>query len=183
MLFDSKGSPTQIKGSDLAVAAKAPVAYPSRLVVEPKSVELLPNVALPIRGDRHTIYLGKGKAPERLQVTLEFPADAHLSPLTLSGEGAAQRECGPVLAFLWQRAEASHGVIDPLAGTRLLAGVENAFEDRLSATLDKGEPQRSPDAMRSSARKPDSLSARSIRAMPVRRPFWPQPRICGKNPS
>jgi len=139
VLFDSTGSPTQIKGSDLAVAAKAPVAYPSRLVVEPKSVELLPNVALPIRGDRHTIYLGKGKAPERLQMTLEFPADTHLSPLTLSGEVAAQRKCGPVLAFLWQRAEASHGVIDPLAGTRLLAGVENAFEDRLSAMLDKGE--------------------------------------------
>src|SRR5690606_28070216 len=51
-------SPASV-GRRLAAAAVAPVFYPERISVS-EGLSLLPKVALPLRADRSTIYVGKG---------------------------------------------------------------------------------------------------------------------------
>jgi hypothetical protein len=98
-----------------------------------------PSTALPIRGDRATIYLGKGRAPEELSLSFQFAAATHLGPITFSVRGAALRNANGALAFLWKRAQASGGVVDSLAGARLLITAEDTFADRLVAMVGEAE--------------------------------------------
>lgn len=73
VLFDSRedkrANPADA-GQRLADAVDLPVQYPNTIEVADAEVKLLPNSALPLRSDRETIYLGKGKLPAMLYVSV-----------------------------------------------------------------------------------------------------------------
>ena len=62
-------STSPVGGAELVAAVKSPVAYPVRMSVSNPAavageVQLSPSIALPLRADRATIYLGKGRSNE-----------------------------------------------------------------------------------------------------------------------
>ena len=146
VLLDGSAGKSQraVGGAELAAAARVGVAYPSRLSVTDAGptagdVQLLPTTALPIRSDRSTIYLGKGRAPEELTLSFQFPEGAKTTPLTFALRNTKPGAANAVLALLWKRAQASGGIIDSLAGESMLATTQDAFADRLAAMVAQGE--------------------------------------------
>jgi hypothetical protein len=131
-------------GLKLAIAAQAPVAYPTHLDASNPSptadmIQMAPSTPLPIRGDRATIYLGKGRASEELTLSFRFAPESKTEPMTFRVRGAGMRNANGVLAFLWKRAQLSGGVVDSLAGARLLITAEDAFADRLAVMVGEAE--------------------------------------------
>jgi len=140
LLDGGAGGPNAIvSGLDLAAAAKAPVAYPSHLSTPVGGLQMAPGTALPIRGDRTTIYLGKGRVPENLTLSFQFAAGDNKTPITFDIRGASWRNANGVLAILWKRLQASGGTVASLAGERLVARAEDAFDDRIAAMVGEGE--------------------------------------------
>jgi hypothetical protein len=144
LLDERAGSNAAASGVDLAAAVQAPIAYPSHLSASnpgpaAAEIQMSPGTALPIRGDRATIYLGKGRAPEELSLSFQFAAATKLEPMTFSVRGAALRNANGALAFLWKRAQASGGIVASLAGARLLVTAEDAFADRVVAMVGEAE--------------------------------------------
>ena len=72
---DEKRDAPEWVGKQLAAAAIAPVFYPSKIEVDPAVETLLPSTALPLRTDRDTIYLAKGKPADEINVSVSGPID------------------------------------------------------------------------------------------------------------
>src|SRR5262249_26059866 len=60
-LIEDEKSPATEVGKKLAAAAKAAIFYPEEIAVAPEFDKLLPEVIPPVRADRDTILLGKGR--------------------------------------------------------------------------------------------------------------------------
>ncbi|MEX0704244.1 MAG: hypothetical protein WD069_19245 [Planctomycetales bacterium] len=124
-------------GRKLAEAADAPVFYPARIAA-PEGALLLPAVALPLRQDRSTIYIGTGAAAGEISVSgnygdlpLELAWDLSAAKVQASGNA--------VLYPLWTRAERDAGLSVSLAGEPLLRASQDAFDVALAALLAEGE--------------------------------------------
>jgi len=63
IVLDDGETDARILGTKLARTAEQTVVYVSDIVVEPVGTTLLPATALPLRGDRATVYLSRGTAP------------------------------------------------------------------------------------------------------------------------
>jgi hypothetical protein len=124
-------------GAELAAAAKAPVLYPTRLVTGGQNVDLLPRTALPLRSDRETVYLGKGRVSKALTLTFEIPGEQ--AALLFQVGDAKRHDSNGALSLFWQRAEASSGIAVPLAGMQLIAAAHDTFAERLDSILADGE--------------------------------------------
>jgi uncharacterized membrane protein YgcG len=135
VLLDNRGGTAA--GGELADAAKAPILYPTRFVASGQNVDLLPRTALPLRGDRETIYLGKGRVDDAL--TLTFELGANQQSLVFQLQGAVRRDSNGALSFFWQRAQGSGGVAVSLAGTQLIAAAGHNFAERVDSMLSEGE--------------------------------------------
>ena len=90
-----------VSGSQLAAAVQVPVAYPVRMTASnPNAVagaiQMAPSTALPLRGDRTTIYLGRGRTSEDLAIAFQFAPESKMAPLTfrVSKYDLAVRERG-----------------------------------------------------------------------------------------
>jgi hypothetical protein len=124
-------------GGELAAAAKAPILYPTRFVTDGQNVDLMPRTALPMRSDRATVYLGKGRVKDAL--TLTFEIEGNQLPLAFQARGAVRRDANAALPYFWQRAKVSGGVAVSLAGTQMVAAANDAFAERIDAMLSEGE--------------------------------------------
>ena len=124
-------------GADLAAAAKSPILYPTRMVASDASVEMLPRIALPLRSDRATIYLGKGRVADSFALTFDFNGSE--TPVVFPAHGAARHDSNGILPLFWQRAQGSNGIAVSLAGARLIAAAQNVFAERLDSMLNDGE--------------------------------------------
>ncbi len=135
VLLDKQSGPTA--GSQLAAAAKTPVLYPTRFVTAGQNVDLQPRTALPLRSDRETVYLGKGRVGDAL--TLSFELGANQQPIVFQTRGAAKRDSNGALSYFWQRALGSGGVAVSLAGTPMIAAAHDTFAERVDSMLSEGE--------------------------------------------
>ncbi|HEV8000444.1 MAG TPA: hypothetical protein VGP63_11220 [Planctomycetaceae bacterium] len=124
-------------GAELAAAAKASILYPTSLMASGQKVDLLPRTALPLRSDRETVYLGKGRAADGLRLTFDFAAQQQ--PIAFQVRDAAKRDANGVLSFFWQRAQTSGGVAVSLAGSQLIAAAHDTFAERIESMLNEGE--------------------------------------------
>jgi hypothetical protein len=124
-------------GSELAAAAKTPVLYPTKVVAEGQTVGMWPRMALPLRSDRASVYVGKGRVSAALTLTFEFAGNQ--PPAIFRAEGASRHDSNGVLALLWERAKSSGGVSAALAGTNLIAEANDRFTERLDSMLSHGE--------------------------------------------
>ncbi len=115
-------------GRRLARAVNASVYYPEQLTVEALDLALLPNMPLPIRGDRATIFLGRGVIQPGDRIVLSDAAGSFELDLP-----RPRREDGnEFLASLWSVAEQSEGLTNGLAGVDLMRIAQQDFHDAVA---------------------------------------------------
>lgn len=124
-------------GQRLAAAATAPVFYPERITLS-DGLTLLPTVALPLRGDRTTIYVGTGEPAGEISVSGTHRGEALELAWELSAEGAEDSGQG-VLYPLWQHARRDGGLSVSIAGDELLRASQDAFDGGLAVMLANGQ--------------------------------------------
>jgi hypothetical protein len=146
VLLDGRAgkSTVAVGGAELATAVQAPVAYPTQLIISNPGplageLQMAPTTALPIRGDRATIFLGKGRAPEELTLSFRFSEESKTAPMTFNVRNAETRAANAVLSLLWTRSQASGGFVDLLAGTGMLVTLEDEFADRVESMVRQAE--------------------------------------------
>jgi hypothetical protein len=134
LVDDRKVSAAQL-GKKLALAAGAPAFYPDKISLSPEADGLLPDPVPPLRADRDTILLGKGRLGGALKVTI-------------SGEGrsmewnvkpAAPQPGNTFLVRLWGLAERTGGLAVAVAGQELLSAARQEFEDQVQQLVAMGQ--------------------------------------------
>jgi uncharacterized membrane protein YgcG len=133
LIDEAKVSAEQL-GRKLAAAACAGVFYPDQINVSLEVDELLPGVVPPIRADRSTILLGKGRIGEALKVSVQEAANV----LRWSVQPAATQPGNTFLAALWNQAKQSDGLLVAVAGNELLNVAREEFEDQVQQLLVAG---------------------------------------------
>ena len=146
VLMDGRAnkSASPVGGAELVAAVHSPVAYPERVSVDKPAatsgeIQVAPTVALPLRADRATIYLGIGHASEQLSLTFQFAPESKATPIKYSFQNAEVRVANAVLPYLWKRSQTSGGFVSSLAGTKLLVAAEDEFADRIDAMVGDAE--------------------------------------------
>ncbi len=132
IVLDDGAASARILGATLAQTAEQTVIYPSNISVDSDETTLLPAAALPLRGDRATVYLARGKSPST--VAAQFGTEA----FSWRVDAASANADNAFLVTLAQRVE--HSPIDaPFAGEQMLNAAKDAFVrqiDQLSALGD-----------------------------------------------
>ncbi len=123
-------------GATLAAAAKLPALYPTRMLIDGQNLDLMPRTAMPLRSDRETYYLGKGRVSKALSVTFECEGG---QSLTFAAKNADHFDANAALVYFWQRAQSSNGIAVPFAGKNLVAAGRDAFTQRINTLLTAGE--------------------------------------------
>ena len=138
-LGDDARQSAQKLGQKLAKAADAPVFYPESISLVPEADKLLPGMVPPIRSDRETILLGKGRLGDVLKVT----ATGELGPgkmgsLAWSVKPAAAQPGNTFLAGLWNMAEQSDGLLVAVAGSELMNEARQEYEGQVQELVAQG---------------------------------------------
>ncbi|HEV3338902.1 MAG TPA: vWA domain-containing protein, partial [Pirellulales bacterium] len=133
LVDDSKQTPEKL-GQKLAAAADAPVFYPETISLAPQADKLLPGVVPPIRSDRDTILLGKGRVGESLKVAVT----GERGSLTWSVKPAPAQAGNTFLAGLWNLAEQSDGLLVAVAGSELLNEARQEYEGQVQELVAQG---------------------------------------------
>jgi hypothetical protein len=132
IVLDDGATSARILGATLAQTAEQTVIYPSDISVDSDETTLLPAAALPLRGDRATVYLTRGKSPST--VAVEFGTEI----VSWGVDATSPNADNAFLVTLVQRVE--HSPIDaPFAGEQMLTAAKDAFArqiDQLSALGD-----------------------------------------------
>jgi len=133
LMDDTKDLPPQL-GQKLAAAASASIFYPERISLLPRVDKLLPEAAPPIRADRDTILLGKGRLSESYKVT----ATGGGRTLEWTVKPAARQSGNTFLARLWEMAEQTDGLAVAVAGQELLNASRQEFEEQVQQLIAEG---------------------------------------------
>ncbi len=118
----------------LAKSALGAVSYPQTLKVTPAAVAVLPDVALPLRQDRETIYLTAGVLPA--DVTVSLSSGTRHQTWTLA-DPEEVRGTAFIPAYT-QRAMADNGLSNGLAGISFCRLADDDFQTMLTSRLDEG---------------------------------------------
>jgi hypothetical protein len=155
-------------GTRLAQVASAAVYFPTLLQQKssdkPGEWKLLPDVALPVRSDRETIYLSQGAVPVGTTIALFTPGQGKLE-WTLSNPVEASGTT--VLPVYAERAVADQGLSNGLAGLPMLRLAEDEFQGHLLGLLQQGQQaltERNPETAARVAEHVRRLDANSIEA-------------------
>ena len=117
------GDDARTVGRKLAVAVRASIAYPDTLRSTRGLPSLLPQVALPLRTDRATIYLGRGSLPRSATVTLSGQDGTQV--WSIDGQNA--QPGNTFLAALWNSTARHQGMNGALAGMEMFRAAQTAF--------------------------------------------------------
>jgi len=128
---DADSAQPALLADKLAAATRGAIEYPETLEVTWTGGQVEPSIALPLRGDRSTVYLARGKHPE--QATVQLGANRW----ELSDARMAQGY--EFLAPMWQQARETQGVSVSLAGEDLLAAVQEEFVETVERLEGQGE--------------------------------------------
>lgn len=121
--LDDDDAQADVSGRHLAEAATAPVVYPETLATDGSAKFLVGEALPPLRGDRETIFLGRGAVPTELRLTAGGEA------AVVEINEAQTMEDRPVVRTLALAAERTNGLEMPAAGIDLLEAA-NAAVDR-----------------------------------------------------
>jgi hypothetical protein len=133
LIDDTKMTPVQV-GKKLAVAAGAGTFYPDKISLSPEADRLLPTPVPPLRADRDTIILGKGRlnGPVKVTVTAEGRS------IEWTVKPAAPQPGNTFLVRLWGLAEQTGGLAVAVAGQELLGAARQEFEDQIQQLVAMG---------------------------------------------
>ncbi len=133
-MADAKADAPSLVGQQLADAVAAPIYYPESVAVEPAGLALLPNTALPLRADRSTVYLAKGKLPDQLSVRVSGSLPQSFTLAKADFEGGQT-----FLRSQHQQAEQTDGLSVAFAGNRMLRTAQAAFDNQVALLATAGE--------------------------------------------
>ncbi|MGE5191058.1 MAG: hypothetical protein ACM3U2_01060 [Deltaproteobacteria bacterium] len=133
LIDDAQVPPAEV-GRKLAAAAAAPVFFPERITISPDLDRLFPEVVPPIRADRTTILLGKGRVGETLKVAVAGEGRT----LEWTVKPAPPQAGNTFLVGLWGLAEQTEGLAVAVAGQELLDVARQEFEDNLQQLVGQG---------------------------------------------
>ncbi len=122
------------QAADLVKSATGAVSYPQQLRVTPATVALLPNIALPLRTDRETIYLSAGVLPAEVKVSLS----AGKQEQTWSLADPEDTRGATFLPAYTQRALSDNGLSNGLAGVNFCRLADDEFQSLLTDRLLEG---------------------------------------------
>lgn len=137
VLFDTvdekQDQPSHV-GEQLVVAVTKPIYYPRTLRMEPAGLMMCPKLALPLRSDRSTVFLGKGPLPNRLTVRVDN------DPAMTFTISQSKFETGHTfLRRQYQQAENTDGLSVAFAGNRMLRTAQAAFDNQVAVMVTAGE--------------------------------------------
>jgi len=138
-LVDDARLPAAKLGEKLAAAVDAPVFYPDAVSLTinraPQGGKLLPGSVPPIRPDRETILLGKGRVGDSLQLVATAEDGRSLS---YTVKPSASQPGNTFLTGLWNLAEQSDGLLVAAAGNELLNVARQEYEDQVQELVVQG---------------------------------------------
>ncbi|MBX3444948.1 MAG: VWA domain-containing protein [Planctomyces sp.] len=120
-------------GQKLAAAASLPVFYPESLNVQWQGAEVLPQTALPMRSDRATVYLVRGRVQPNASLSVGGTVNGEPREFAWSIPESSQTQGTTVIGHLWHDAARSQGVSMPLAGDDLVSLAQESHLQRVSA--------------------------------------------------
>ena len=123
----------------LAEAAVAPVFYPSAVSLNEGDAKLLPSNALPLRADRETIYLAKGRVAAGTSVAVGGTYRDKDLELNFTAGRESLQDGGSFLRAFWKEGESFAGLNVPFAGKALLETAVTGFDSRLAHLAAAGE--------------------------------------------
>ena len=130
VLFDEVEDEAAPAGTRLARASRAKVFFPSK--VDAGAASVFPNVALPVRSDRSTVYLSRGEVPQTVTLSGEN------TTLVWQTAAAESDDDNAFLAPLTQRV-AHEAINSPLAGEAYLAIAQSDFALRVAQLTELGD--------------------------------------------
>jgi len=119
-------------GKRLAAAVDLPVFYPESLQVEGPGISLLPKEALPLRSDRETVYLGRGRIAGDDRIVIAGRMNGRDLQFTWTVPQPRSEQGNTYLATLWDRADQTGGLTNGLAGRSLMAAARENFQDLIA---------------------------------------------------
>lgn len=144
VMFDQKEESTEevsAVGARLAKATNSSVFYPTTISVEGIDGKLTPAVALPVRSDRHTVYLGKGTVTETATVTVTGQVNAEEITLQWRVTPKKPLSDNSYIGALWNQAQNESG-LSPIAGRNMLIAARDSFDRRVDTLLAHGRQAR-----------------------------------------
>ncbi|HLJ12611.1 MAG TPA: hypothetical protein VKU82_15560, partial [Planctomycetaceae bacterium] len=137
-LVDDAQLPAKKLGQELAAAADAAVFYPDRINLTPAADQLFPHDIPPLRSDRATIVLGKGRIPGMLTVVAARDPSSRPGTLEWSIEAKPSQSGNTFLVDLWSLAEKTDGVGVAVAGDELLNLARGEYEGHVLDLVTQG---------------------------------------------
>ena len=136
---DEQRNAASAVGRSLAQAAVAPVFYPSAVSLNGSEAALLPSNPLPLRSDRDTIYLAKGRIASGTSVAVGGSYGSDELELNFTAANDSLQNGGSFLRAFWNEAEGFAGLNVPFAGKPLLDTAAAGFDDRVAQLVAAGE--------------------------------------------
>ena len=124
---------------DLSVIAHGEVAWPTAFKLPPQVVEVFPKQFPPLRSDRETILIGRGKFTEPFQVSATVDYFGQKAPLVWQVEPQKPQEDHAPLADLVTRCRPSDGISLPTCGKAALVEVYRVLDKNVSKLLKLAE--------------------------------------------
>jgi hypothetical protein len=134
-LIDDAEQPIDKLGEHLAEAVDATIVYPDQVRFESSSADFLPALLPPLRDDRETIILGKGRTDMLEDVVVEAGGET----LKWTVRQPENQAGSSYLVALWAMAERSEGLFVSVAGSELLGVARQEYEQNLAQLVDQGE--------------------------------------------
>ena len=137
VVVDDIKSQASLIGKQFARGSHMAVFYPENIVVE-KTGSLSPTQALPVRSDRTTVYLGKGKISETALISQVGSFNQKSTELTWRVKQVTSTKANAFLATMWNKVQADKG-LSPLAGNDMLNMARHEFDASIDNMLQLGQ--------------------------------------------
>ncbi|QDT53148.1 hypothetical protein Pan44_11630 [Caulifigura coniformis] len=132
--IDNGQTTPDVVGRELATAATLPVFYPEALQVNWTGAEVQPSQALPMRADRSTVYLARGRVAPDATLTVS----GGQSKYSWSVSQPQMTQGTTVLGHLWHSTNELGGDLLPLAGDELVAYAQDMQVARVESLEAQG---------------------------------------------
>ncbi len=121
----------------VAKAVQAPVGYPTNVSIH--GAETLPNIAVPLRGDRTSFYLVKQETQSVQPAALTFSSGNSQLQEAVGTDNVSSDNA--YLELIWKASNGNNGLSLPLAGSEMLTSTKAGFQDYIQTVSMQSAPQ------------------------------------------
>jgi len=135
LFTDFSDKPAKNYGRDFANIAHAEVFWPTQVKYPPQMVEVFPKRPPPLRNDRDTVLLGRGKMEAAFEVSMTVEHDGKTFPLSWQVEPKKPTDDHAYLADLVTRCRVHQGIALPTAGSGGLIEIRRLLDNNVRKLL------------------------------------------------